>query len=91
MRYIARVILKLFGIFTVTMLHFMDIPNQGAVGPGILVVAGGSLITYSVLTMETHRKYGANKIRVALSALAIGLVLFLFLILTGSSRHKNNN
>lgn len=73
---IAGVLLILFGIFTVTMLSFMDIPREGAVGPGVFIVAGSALITYSILTRETLKKYAMNKIRAALYALAIALILF---------------
>ena len=46
------------------------------VGPGIFVVAGGALLTYSILTRETRYKYAMNKIRAGLYAISIGLLLF---------------
>lgn len=73
---IGGVLLILFGIFTVIMLYLMDLPGEAAVGPGIFIVAGSALVTYSILTRETLRKYAMNKIRAALYALAIGLILF---------------
>lgn len=75
---IAGVLLTLFGIFTMAMLYFMDVPEVAVIGPGIFIVPGGALITYSVLTRETSRKYAMNKIRAALYALSIGLILFGF-------------
>ncbi|NLZ61151.1 MAG: hypothetical protein GX901_10885 [Lentisphaerae bacterium] len=73
---IAGVLLILFGIFTVAMLFLMDIPRVSAAGSGIFIVAGTALITYSLLTKETSKKYAMNKIRAALYALAIGLIMF---------------
>jgi len=37
---------------------------------------GGALVTYSILTRETRKKYAMNKIRAGLYALSIGLLLF---------------
>jgi len=73
---IAGVLLVLFGILTVTMLYYMEEEAVSIVGSGIFIVAGGALITYSILTRETHNKYAMNKIRAALYALSIGLLLF---------------
>lgn len=73
---IAGVLLGLFGVFTVAMLYFMDLDAVSVTGSGIFIVAGGTLITYSVLTRETRKKYAMNKIRSLLYALSIGLVLF---------------
>ena len=73
---IIGVLLALFGIFTVTMLYFMNLPREAVPGSGIFIVAGGALITYSLLTRETHRKYAMNKIRAASYALSTGLLLF---------------
>lgn len=73
---IAGVLLVLFGIFNVAMLYFMDLPGEVVTGSAIFIVAGGTLITYSLLTRETHKKYAMNKIRAALYALSIGLLLF---------------
>jgi len=73
---IAGVLLVLFGIFTVSMFYFMRQDAVSVAGSGIFVVAGGALITYSLLTRETRKKYAMNKIRAALYALSIGLLLF---------------
>jgi hypothetical protein len=73
---VAGVLLMLFGILTVSMLYFMELEAQAVTGSGIFVVAGGALFTYSLLTRETTQKYAMNKIRAALYALSIGLVLF---------------
>ncbi len=120
---IAGTLLVLFGIFTITMMYFMKMEPVSVAGSGIFIVAGGVLITYSVLTRETRRKYAMNKVRAAFYALSAGLLLwgiftsfitrfatgemyiaiastmvftlpgigiFLFLILTGTSRRKNS-
>lgn len=73
---IAGVLLVLFGVFTVAMLYFMDLDGVSVTGSGIFVVAGGTLVTYSILTRETRKKYAMNKIRAVLYALSIGLLLF---------------
>jgi vacuolar-type H+-ATPase subunit I/STV1 len=73
---VAGVLLMLFGILTVSMLYFMELEAQAVTGSAIFVVAGGALFTYSLLTRETTQKYAMNKIRAALYALSIGLVLF---------------
>lgn len=73
---VAGVLLMLFGILTVSMLYFMELEAQAVIGSGIFVVAGGALFTYSLLTRETTKKYAMNKIRAALYALSIGLLLF---------------
>lgn len=73
---IAGVLLGLFGIFTVAMLYFMDLDAVSVAGSGIFIVAGGTLVTYSLLTRETRKKYAMNKIRAVLYALSIGLLLF---------------
>jgi len=83
---IAGVLLILFGIFTVAMLHFMKMEAVPVIGSSIFIVAGGTLLTYSILTRETRNKYGMNKIRAVLYALAIGLILFsIFTALTSCS------
>ena len=83
---IAGVLLILFGIFTVAMLHFMKMEAVPIIGSSIFIVAGGTLLTYSILTRETRNKYGMNKIRAVLYALAIGLILFsIFTALTSRS------
>ncbi|MEN6461425.1 MAG: permease prefix domain 1-containing protein [Syntrophomonas sp.] len=73
---VAGVLLMLFGILTVSMLYFMELEAQAVTGSGIFVVAGGALFTYSLLNRETTKKYAMNKIRAALYALSIGLLLF---------------
>lgn len=75
---IAGALLILFGIFTVAMLYFMYVPEVAVSGPGIFIVGGGALLTYSLLTRETRKKYAMNKIRAACYALSIGLILFGF-------------
>lgn len=64
---ITGVLLTLFGIFTVAILYLMGIPRDGALGQGILVVAGVALTTFGILTRETNNKYGMNMVRAALS------------------------
>lgn len=73
---IVGVLLVLFGICTVPMLYFINLSGEIAASSGIFIVVGGILITYSLLTRETCKKYAMNKIRAALYALAIGLILF---------------
>lgn len=73
---IAGVLLILFGVFTITMTYFMHLPPEAVAGSGIFIVAGGLLLTYSILTRETSRKYAMNKIRAAFYALSVGLLLF---------------
>lgn len=73
---IIGVLLALFGAFTIAMLYYMSEEAVAVTGSGIFIVAGGVLITYSVLTRETRRKYGMNRIRAALYALSVGLLLF---------------
>jgi heme/copper-type cytochrome/quinol oxidase subunit 4 len=73
---VAGVLLILFGAFTVAMLYFMKMEAEPVVGSSIFIVAGGAVLTYSILTRETRNKYGMNKIRAVLYALAIGLILF---------------
>ncbi|MFZ5642465.1 MAG: permease prefix domain 1-containing protein [Bacillota bacterium] len=72
----AGVLLLLFGVFTVAMMYFMHLDAVSVTGSGIFIVAGGTLITYSILTRETRKRYGMNKIRAVLYALSIGLLLF---------------
>lgn len=73
---VAGVLLVLFGILTTAMLYFMTSAEVEVTGSLIFVVAGGALMTYSLLTRETKYKYGMNKIRASLYALSIGLILF---------------
>lgn len=73
---IAGVLLVLFGIFTSAIIYFKDSSLGNAFGPGIFVVGGGALLTYSFLTRETQKRYAMNKVRAALYALSAGLILF---------------
>lgn len=73
---VAGTLLILFGLFVVAIVYFQAHSPADATGPGIFIVAGGTLLTYSVLTRETSKKYGMNKVRAALYALSIGLILF---------------
>lgn len=73
---IAAVLLILFGILTIAMLYFMRLPGEAVTGSGIFVVAGGALLTYSVLTRETTARYAMNKVRAVFYALSIGIILF---------------
>jgi hypothetical protein len=73
---IAGVLLVLFGIFTMAMMHYMGLNKVGTFGNGIFIVAGGAIITYSVLTRETRRKYAMYRIRAAFYGLAVGILLF---------------
>jgi hypothetical protein len=73
---IAGVLLTLFGIFTSLMLHFMGLDAVSVASTGIFMVAGGALITYSLLTRETRRKYAMNRIRAAFYGLSTGILLF---------------
>ena len=73
---IAGVLLVLFGVFTMAMMYYMGLNEVGTFGNGIFIVAGGAIITYSVLTRETRRKYALNRIRAAFYGLAVGILLF---------------
>ncbi|SDJ85615.1 permease prefix domain 1-containing protein [Sediminibacillus albus] len=73
---IVGILLILFGALTTSMLYFMSLPMEAVTGPAIFIVIGGAVITYSLLTRETSKKYAMNKIRAALYALASGLILF---------------
>ncbi|HLV08957.1 MAG TPA: hypothetical protein VKY40_01995 [Halanaerobiales bacterium] len=67
------------GVFTSTMLYFMESTANdptSVIGSMIFVVAGGALLTYSLLTRETSRKYAMNRTRAAFYALSVGLMLF---------------
>lgn len=69
-------LLILFGLYTSTMLYFMKMDAVPIAGSTIFVVAGGVILTYSVLTRETRTKYGMGVIRALLYAVAVGLILF---------------
>ncbi|NLL58307.1 MAG: hypothetical protein GX244_07335, partial [Firmicutes bacterium] len=77
---VAGALLIVFGIFVTAMLYLMGSSNIEVIGSGIFVVAGGALLTYSVLTRETSKKYAMNKIRAALYGLATGVLLFGFFV-----------
>ncbi|MFD1426316.1 permease prefix domain 1-containing protein [Kroppenstedtia sanguinis] len=49
---IAGVLLILFGGFTISMLFFLGLSSVNVVGPGIFIVVGGALLTYSLLTRK---------------------------------------
>ncbi|MBM7096159.1 hypothetical protein JSY36_10355 [Bacillus sp. H-16] len=69
-------LLILFGLLTPLMLYFMNAPAVSVVGASIFAVAGGTVLTYGALTMETKKKFAMNRIRALLYASAVGLVLF---------------
>ncbi len=73
---IAGVLLILFGMFTIAILYFMELEAVAVIGSAIFIVAGGAILTYSVLTRETRNKYGRNKLRAASYAVSMGLILF---------------
>ncbi len=73
---VIGVLLILFGLYTATMLYFMKMDAVPIVGSTVFVVAGGAILTYSVLTRETRIKYGMGVIRALLYAVAVGLILF---------------
>lgn len=73
---VVGLMLVLFGVLVITMLSFMNLPLVSIAGPGIFVVLGGAIVTYSSLTRETTTRYAMNKGRAIFYALAIGLILF---------------
>jgi hypothetical protein len=75
---VAGVLLILFGVFVTAMQYLMGASGVEVAGSGIFIVAGGALLTYSVLTRETSKRYAMNKIRAALYSLATGVLLFGF-------------
>jgi hypothetical protein len=80
---VAGVLLILFGVFVSAMLYLMeDSSGVEITGSGIFIVAGGALLTYSILTRETSKKYAMNKIRAALYGLSTGALLFGFFATT---------
>lgn len=64
--FIVGILLILFGILNTFMLYFMDIPREGVYGPTIFTVVGAAIVTYSILTRETAKKYAMNKVRALL-------------------------
>lgn len=81
---VAGVLLVLFGLFVSLMLFFMEMGVLEVVACGIYIVFGAILLTYSILTRETAKRYAMNQIRAALYALSVGLVLFGFYAATVS-------
>ncbi|SHF30550.1 hypothetical protein SAMN05444392_11452 [Seinonella peptonophila] len=77
---VVGVLLILFGGLVCTMLFFQTSETISAVGPLIFVVLGGAITTYSVLTRETKKCYGMNKIRATIYAAAVGTGLFGFFV-----------
>ncbi|WP_101842003.1 permease prefix domain 1-containing protein [Halobacillus sp. Marseille-P3879] len=73
---IVGILVIVFGALTTAMLYFMGLPGVAVTGPAIFVVAGGALVTYSLLTRETRKYYAMRKGRALLYALAIGIILF---------------
>ncbi|MGD6831314.1 permease prefix domain 1-containing protein [Sutcliffiella halmapala] len=73
---IVGILVILFGVLTTAMLYFMELSVEAVSGPLIFVVVGGAVVTYSILTRETSRKYAMNKVRALLYTLAVGLILF---------------
>lgn len=73
---VIGVMLILFGLFTSAMLYFMSGFGVVSLGSGIFLVVGGAILTYSILARETTDRYAMNKIRAALYAVAVGLLLF---------------
>ncbi|EZH64889.1 hypothetical protein DH09_20490 [Bacillaceae bacterium JMAK1] len=73
---VASAVLILFGTLTSLMLVFMDLESVSVVGPNIFTVSGGALLVYSILTIETTKRYAMHQGRAALYALAIGTMLF---------------
>jgi hypothetical protein len=81
---VAGVLLILFGAFTSSITYFMGLPGAAVTGTGIFAVAGGALLTYSILTRETPRKYAMNKVRAGLYAFSVCLILFGLFVATES-------
>jgi hypothetical protein len=73
---VGGVLLILFGVFTTSITYSMGLPGAAVTGNGIFAVAGGALLTYSILTRETSRKYALNKVRAGLYAFSVCLILF---------------
>ncbi|MGI6575092.1 MAG: permease prefix domain 1-containing protein [bacterium] len=75
---VAGALLILFAIFVTVMQYLMGSSGVEVTGSAIFIVAGGALLTYSVLTRETRARYTMNKIRAALYGLSTGILLFGF-------------
>jgi len=75
---VAGALLILFGVFVTAMQYLMGSSGVEVTGSAIFIVAGGALLTYSVLTRETSKRYAMNKIRAALYGISTGMLLFGF-------------
>ena len=73
---ITGILTILFGILTTLMLYFMEIPSVAVTGPSIFIVVGGAILTYSLLTRETRKKYAMKTGRAILYSVSVGLLLF---------------
>ncbi|WP_339149951.1 MULTISPECIES: permease prefix domain 1-containing protein [unclassified Sutcliffiella] len=73
---ITGILLIIFGVLTSAMLFFMGLQLETVTGTAIFAVFGIAIITYSMLTRETSKKYGMNKVRAIFYAVAIGLIAF---------------
>jgi hypothetical protein len=73
---VVGVLMSLFGVFTIAMLSFTDLKMGNPAGPGIFIVLGISILTYSILTRGTSRRPGMKQSRAVLYALSAGLILF---------------
>lgn len=73
---VVGVLLILFGVFVSSMTYFMNLTANTVAGTGIFVVGGGALLTYSLLTRETRKKYAMTQVRALLYTLASALLLF---------------
>ncbi|QTM99089.1 hypothetical protein ERJ70_07110 [Sediminibacillus dalangtanensis] len=73
---ITGILVGLFGLLTMAMLYFMELPLEAVTGPAIFIVFGGAIVTYSMLTRETNKKYAMTKVRAMLYGLSVGLILF---------------
>ncbi|WP_188207529.1 permease prefix domain 1-containing protein [Alkalibacillus aidingensis] len=76
-------VLILFGLLMSLSMSFMEVEAVAVPGTGIFAVIGGAIITYSILTRETPKVFAMNRIRAALYAVAVGIILFaIFVSLT---------
>jgi hypothetical protein len=73
---ITGILTILFGILTTLMLYFMEIPSVAVTGLSIFIVVGGAILTYSLLTRETRKKYAMKTGRAILYSVSVGLILF---------------
>ncbi|WP_077622315.1 permease prefix domain 1-containing protein [Sediminibacillus massiliensis] len=73
---IVGILIILFGALTTAMIWFMGLQLEAVMGPVIFIVFGGAILTYSLLTRETRKKYAMNRVRAILYSLSAGLLLF---------------